>query len=159
MVIPTYLAQVYFETSLIGGDIRRLFANVNCSEQLFEDVDYCDNPIKLSEALLNSIKSFIVKRDNCKSIIAGYPWFLDWGRDSLISLRGIIAADLLNDAEDIIIQYLSFEENGTIPNMIRGMDSNNRETSDAPLWLFVACNDFIDKTNKNFLTKNAEKEK
>ena len=54
---------------------------------------------------------------------------------------------------------LSFEENGTIPNMIRGMDSNNRETSDAPLWLFVACNDFIDKTNKNFLTKNAEKEK
>ena len=149
----------YFETSLIGGDIRRLFANVNCSEQLFEDVDYCDNPIKLSEALLNSIKSFIVKRDNCKSIIAGYPWFLDWGRDSLISLRGIIAADLLNDAEDIIIQYLSFEENGTIPNMIRGMDSNNRETSDAPLWLFVACNDFIDKTNKNFLTKKCRKRK
>ena len=137
----------YFKTKLIGGDTKKIFANVNCENQIYKNSNFSDEPIKLEEALKNSIKSFIVKRDDCKSIIAGYPWFLDWGRDSLISLRGIIAADLLDEAEDILIQYASFEEEGTIPNMIRGNDSKNRETSDAPLWFFVACKDFINKKN------------
>ena len=86
--------------------------------------------------------------------------FLDWGRDSLISLRGIIAADLLDEAEDILIQYASFEEEGTIPNMIRGNDSKNRETSDAPLWFFVACKDFINKKNDDsFIFKKCKERK
>ena len=139
----------YFKTNLLGGEIKKISANVNCENQIYENSNFSDEPIELQDALKNSIKSFIVKRDDCKSIIAGYPWFLDWGRDSLISLRGIIAANFLDEAEDILFQYSSFEEEGTIPNMIRGNDSENRETSDAPLWLFVACNDFINKKNNN----------
>jgi len=97
----------------------------------------------LEEAMGNSMKQFIVKRDAFQTVIAGYPWFLDWGRDTLICLRGIIAAGLLEESENILLQFAQFEKGGTIPNMIRGNDDNNRETSDAPLWLFVACNELM----------------
>jgi len=65
------------------------------------------------------------------------------GRDTLIALRGMISAGFLTESRDIILQFASFEENGTIPNVIRGGDVSNRETSDAPLWLFIAVEDYI----------------
>ena len=39
-------------------------------------------------------KQFVVRRDKGKTVIAGYPWFLDWGRDSLICARGLFAAGM-----------------------------------------------------------------
>jgi starch synthase (maltosyl-transferring) len=45
-----------------------------------------------------------------KTVIAGYPWFLDWGRDTLIVVRGIIAAGRLEEALSIIQQFAAFEE-------------------------------------------------
>ena len=91
----------------------------------------------------DAIKQFIVKRDDSLTVLAGYPWFLDWGRDTLIALRGIIAAGFLDEAKEILTQFARFEKNGTLPNMIRGDDQSNRDTSDAPLWFFVACADLI----------------
>src|SRR6056297_141686 len=41
------------------------------------------------------------------------------------------------------MQFAAFEEKGTLPNMIRGDDARNRDTSDAPLWFFVACDDLM----------------
>ena len=105
--------------------------------------------------LRNSIKQFIVKRDDSLTVIAGYPWFLDWGRDTLIALRGIISAGFISESEEILKQFARFEKQGTLPNMIRGNDQSNRDTSDAPLWFFVACSDLINATgNKNFINEN-----
>lgn len=101
--------------------------------------------IPLLEALRRSMRYFVVRRNTHKSVIAGYPWFLDWGRDTLICLRGLVAAGELDDARDTICQFASFARNGTIPNMIRGGDTSDRQTSDAPLWLFVTVTDFIKK--------------
>jgi predicted glycogen debranching enzyme len=99
-----------------------------------------------------AMQQFIVKRDDFQTVIAGYPWFLDWGRDTLICLRGIIAAGLLKEAQNILLQFAKYEKGGTIPNMIRGNDDRNRETSDAPLWLFVACDELmLAQGNKNLL--------
>ena len=103
----------------------------------------------LEKALSRGVGKFIVRRNEYKSVIAGYPWFLDWGRDTLICLRGIIADGNLAVAHDLICQFASFEQNGTLPNMIRGNDTSDRDTSDAPLWLFVAVQDYIAKTGKN----------
>ncbi len=95
---------------------------------------------------------FIVKRDALHTVIAGYPWFLDWGRDTLIFVRGLIAAGKTQEARSILLQFARFEENGTIPNMIRGNDAGNRDTSDAPLWFFVACSDLVKaEGNHHFL--------
>ena len=96
----------------------------------------------IETAALHSLSAFVVKRDDLKTVIAGYPWFLDWGRDTLIAARGLIAApQFRGDVRDILLQFAGFEENGTIPNMISGNNAANRDTSDAPLWLFTAAAD------------------
>jgi len=104
-------------------------------------------------SILNShLTPFIVKRDALHTVIAGYPWFLDWGRDTLIFIRGLIAAGKTQEARSILMQFARFEQNGTIPNMIRGNDAGNRDTSDAPLWFFVACSDLVNaEGNRYFL--------
>jgi predicted glycogen debranching enzyme len=96
---------------------------------------------KLNEALKKALDHYVVKRGNLKTVIAGYPWFLDWGRDALIFTRGLIAAGNTGDARDILHQFGRFEEGGTLPNMIRGESAENRDTSDASLWFFAACSD------------------
>ena len=94
-------------------------------------------------ALLDALEHFIVHREKLCSVIAGYPWFLDWGRDSLIVTRGLIAAGKTEAARAVLSLFGRFEKNGTIPNMIRGDDVGNRDTADAPLWFCVACADLV----------------
>ena len=55
----------------------------------------------------------------------------------------MIAAGLHAESRDILLQFARFEKQGTLPNMIRGGDDSNRDTSDAPLWLFIACRDLV----------------
>ena len=140
----------YFEFMLKGGESRCLSAEINhgtpyqkpelrCAD-VREDIP---DTLPAGEAMRKAIRRFIVKRDDSRSVIAGYPWFLDWGRDTLICLRGMIAAGYMDEARDIINVFAGFERCGTLPNMIRGNDDSNRDTSDAPLWLFVAVRDYI----------------
>jgi predicted glycogen debranching enzyme len=91
----------------------------------------------------NSLLDFVVRRGDLKSVIAGYPWFLDWGRDALIFTRGLIAAGQFETARAVLKEFAQFEDRGTIPNMIVGQDAGNRDTSDAPLWLLTVCADLI----------------
>jgi starch synthase (maltosyl-transferring) len=97
------------------------------------------------------IRDFIVARDDSLTVIAGYPWFLDWGRDTLICLRGILAAGMVEETREIIRQFARFEKGGTLPNMIRGNDDRNRDTSDAPLWFFIACQELGNATDRDEL--------
>ena len=99
--------------------------------------------LPLLETARQALRQFIVKRDDSLTIIAGYPWFLDWGRDTLICLRGVIAAGWLEEAGEVLQTFARFERCGTLPNMIRGDDDSNRETVDAPLWFFVAVQDLL----------------
>ncbi|RKX47570.1 MAG: glycogen debranching protein [Verrucomicrobia bacterium] len=138
----------YFKLDLSGGSTAELTASIGVRPIISsfpknDEIIGLTPQCSLEEAMGNSMKQFIVKRDAFQTVIAGYPWFLDWGRDTLICLRGIIAAGLLEESENILLQFAQFEKGGTIPNMIRGNDDNNRETSDAPLWLFVACNELM----------------
>ena len=92
----------------------------------------------LAATLRRSLALYIVKRDDLKTVIAGYPWFLDWGRDTFIFMRGMIAAGMSEDALKILQAFAAFEENGTLPNIIYGKTAGNRDTTDAPLW-FIRC--------------------
>jgi predicted glycogen debranching enzyme len=149
----------YFKVDLTGGRTAELIASTGNSPNLppfhvKKDKKSGRPPhLSIEEGMRIAMKQFIVKRDEFQTVIAGYPWFLDWGRDTLICLRGIIAAGLLKEAENILLQFAKFEKGGTIPNMIRGNDDNNRETSDAPLWLFVACNELMAARSKEKLMK------
>lgn len=90
-------------------------------------------------ALRRASAAFLVRRDDARTVIAGYPWFLDWGRDSLIAARGLVAAGLLGEVEGLLKTFGRFEEGGTLPNSIHGENASNRETSDAPLWYGVVA--------------------
>jgi predicted glycogen debranching enzyme len=108
--------------------------------------------IKPVDALKAALNHFIVQRGSLKSVIAGYPWFLDWGRDALIFVRGLIAAGRKEDARAILQQFGQFENDGTLPNMIQGQDAGNRDTSDAPLWFLLACQELVsNEKNTAFL--------
>src|SRR6185503_1674949 len=59
--------------------------------------------------------------------------------DSLICARGLLAAGLEKHVRELILTFGRFAESGTIPNSIYGEDASNRDTSDAPLWYGVVC--------------------
>ena len=105
-----------------------------------------DNPpADFAGRLERAARQFVVRRDAGKTVIAGYPWFLDWGRDSLICARGLLAAGMVDDVQQLLLTFAKFEQDGTLPNTIHGNDVSNRDTSDAPLWFAVVCDDVADK--------------
>ena len=112
--------------------------------------DFSESRKSIKEIMEDSLAQFVVKREENKTVIAGYPWFLDWGRDTLIAARGLLASNhFTEDVKAIIAQFASFAEHGTIPNMICGGNADNKDTTDAPLWLFTLCSDLC-KKEKSF---------
>lgn len=84
-------------------------------------------------------RAFVARRGAGKTVIAGYPWFLDWGRDTFICARGLLAAGMVKEVAEILVTFGKFSENGTMPNTIHGDNASNRDTSDAPLWYGIVC--------------------
>lgn len=103
-----------------------------------------DSRLPVPEALSQALSLYVVRRDALRTVIAGYPWFLDWGRDTLIALRGLIADGRVGEALEILQEFGRFEEKGTLPNIIHGNTVGNRDTSDAPLWFCVAAGDLME---------------
>ena len=99
-------------------------------------------PDTFGRQLALSVRAYVAKRDEFKTVIAGYPWFLDWGRDSLICARGLLTAGMVQEVKELLIAFGRFEKDGTLPNTIHGEDASNRDTSDAPLWYGVVCEEY-----------------
>src|SRR6516162_3640259 len=89
--------------------------------------------------------AYLVKRGEGKTLIAGYPWFGDWGRDTFIALRGIcIATGRLEDARDILVQWAGTVSQGMVPNRFPDHGENPEFNSvDASLWYIIAVNDYL----------------
>ncbi len=98
-------------------------------------------PIDESERILiAAADQFIVERGSGHTIIAGYPWFSDWGRDSMISLNGLtLATNRYDIAREIILEFAEHISEGMIPNRFpdRG-ETPEYNTVDATLWYFEA---------------------
>ncbi len=102
-------------------------------------------------ALAKAIDAYVVRRDDGWSVIAGYPWFLDWGRDSLICARGLLVAGYEAEVDQLLQVYGRLEAGGTLPNSIHGEDTSNRDTSDAPLWFGMVCRDRVERMGLKYL--------
>jgi len=151
----------YFNIPLTGATKNTITGEILMGNEIsktdpIDPIDPIDPTNDTFENILQkSMQHYIVKRDELKTVIAGYPWFLDWGRDTLICARGIIASGNSEDVADILLAFAKFAENGTLPNIIHGAEAGNRDTSDAPLWLFTACEDFCNEFPLyNILNKN-----
>ncbi|MCV4639593.1 hypothetical protein OFB62_30290, partial [Escherichia coli] len=82
------------------------------------------------------------------TIIAGYPWFSDWGRDTMISLSGLALVTNRNEtARSILIEYAKYVSEGMIPNRFPDKgESPDYNTADATLWYFEAVRAYVEKT-------------
>ena len=157
----------YFNIDLDGGEHSELIAQVLTPEENkaidFRPhvnfkylLDVANNSFE--HVLLRAIKQFVVRRDGLKTVIAGYPWFLDWGRDTLICVRGLIAADMQDDVKEILLQFAKFSKDGKLPNIIHGDKVGNWDTSDAPLWLIVVSEDYCKAVgNQDILKMKVDK--
>jgi glycogen debranching enzyme len=78
------------------------------------------------------------------SIIAGYPWFTDWGRDTMISLPGLATVLRRFDlAAGLLRTYAEFIEGGMLPNRFAESGKPSYNTADATLWMFEALDDYL----------------
>jgi len=107
------------------------------------------------ERLRRAARAFLVRRGDGMTVIAGYPWFLDWGRDTFIAARGLLAAGWVAEVRQIILTFARFEHEGTLPNIIFGEDASNRDTSDAPLWFGVVCEELAEHLGESFYDTRA----
>ncbi len=106
------------------------------------------------EKLVLSTDNFVVKKNNKKSIVAGYHWFGDWGRDTLISLPGItLVTKRFDDAKQMLLSFGEHCKNGLIPNAFMDRDSKAvYNTVDASLWFVDRVYQYLKYTNDlNFL--------
>jgi predicted glycogen debranching enzyme len=94
--------------------------------------------------------AYLVQRGKGKTLIAGYPWFGDWGRDTFISVRGLcIATRHLEEARDILLQWAGTVSEGMLPNRFPDQGEQPEFNSvDASLWYIIAVNDYLLATKK-----------
>jgi predicted glycogen debranching enzyme len=96
--------------------------------------------------------SYIVRRGNGKTVIAGYPWFTDWGRDTFISFRGIcLSGGRIDDGAIVLSTWIDTISQGMIPNRFPDLGLNAEYNSvDASLWFVIAADAFIEKTTNKY---------
>jgi predicted glycogen debranching enzyme len=106
------------------------------------------------DQLILAADQFIVNRStpgnrNGKTVIAGYPWFSDWGRDTMISLPGLsLATGRPQVARDILGTFAAYIDQGLLPNRFPDEGENPEyNTVDATLWFFEAIRAYLAETN------------
>ncbi len=87
--------------------------------------------------------------DEPRTVIAGYHWFTDWGRDTMISLEGLtLATGRYREAGNILRTFASYIRDGLIPNLFpEGEHGGLYHTADATLWFFHAVKRYVDYTS------------
>jgi len=89
--------------------------------------------------------AYLVRRGRGRAIVAGYPWFTDWGRDTFIALRGLcIAGGRLDEAREILVHSAGTVSEGMLPNRFPDQgDALEFNAVDASLWFVVAVYDLL----------------
>jgi predicted glycogen debranching enzyme len=105
----------------------------------------------LAPLLLRSAEDYLVRRGDGRTVLAGYPWFTDWGRDAFIALRGLcLATGRLAEARQVLLSWTATLSEGMLPNRFpdRG-EAPEYNSVDASLWFIVAVHDLITASNRS----------
>ena len=97
--------------------------------------------------LHRAVDTYLVDRGEGLSVIAGYPWFTDWGRDTFIALRGLcLATGRYDEARRVLLAWARAIDGGMVPN--RFPDENTAaeyNSVDASLWFIVAVGALLER--------------
>jgi predicted glycogen debranching enzyme len=115
----------------------------------------------LSGQLVAAADQFIVDRGDGKTVIAGYPWFSDWGRDTMIALPGLTLSTNRTDvAKSILLEFSKHISEGMLPNRFPDEgEPPEYNTADATLWFFEAIRAYAKKTGDYALVQERLYEK
>lgn len=118
--------------------------NARCHAELFEKAGYCDS---FANQLVLASDQFLTYRESTKmmTVLAGLPWFTDWGRDTMIAFTGLtLCTKRFKEAEEILLTFARYIRHGIVPNMFP--DDNMPplyNTVDASLWYFYAVYQYL----------------
>ena len=100
---------------------------------------------QFASTVRRSADAYIVSGRRGTTILAGYPWFTDWGRDTFISMRGLcLSTGRLEDARSILTNWAGQVSQGMLPNRFPDDGQAPEFNSvDASLWFIVAVHDFL----------------
>jgi predicted glycogen debranching enzyme len=130
-----------------GRDPVALVAKERARRAVVADAVAAEDPA-LRE-LAAAADAFVVRRgEDLRTIIAGYPWFSDWGRDTMIALPGIcLATGRYDDAKKILRAFARSVDEGMLPNRFPDAgDAPEYNTVDGTLWFFVAAHRYLEAT-------------
>ncbi|HYP27346.1 MAG TPA: amylo-alpha-1,6-glucosidase [Blastocatellia bacterium] len=112
---------------------------------------------ELARALVSASDQFIVARGDHKTVIAGYHWFTDWGRDTMIALPGLtLATGRFDVAKSILLEFARHLDQGMLPNRYPDAgEAPEYNTVDATLWFFEAVRSLADYSRDyEFIRRN-----
>lgn len=118
--------------------------NARCHAELFEKAGYRD---PFANQLVLASDQFLTYRESTKmmTVLAGLPWFTDWGRDTMIAFTGLtLCTKRFKEAEEILLTFARYIRHGIVPNMFP--DDNMPplyNTVDASLWYFYAVYQYL----------------
>jgi predicted glycogen debranching enzyme len=127
-----------------GRDPEAMIAKERARRKLVADAVAGDDATL--RALARAADAFVVRRgEDRPTIIAGYPWFADWGRDTMIALPGVcLATGRYDDAKKILRASARSVDQGMLPNRFpEAGEAREYNTVDATLWFFVAAHRYL----------------
>ncbi len=143
---------------LINKEIIRITSNLYDSYLLDPKKEYSDKYKTLMRDYIIASDNFVVYRPAFAlyTIIAGYPWFLDWGRDALISFEGIVLIPRrFQIAKEVLLTFIRDIKYGLVPNGYSGYDGRPLYNSaDASLLLFEQIRKYLEYTHDYEFLKN-----
>ncbi|HET9887343.1 MAG TPA: glycogen debranching enzyme N-terminal domain-containing protein, partial [bacterium] len=99
-----------------------------------------------TDPLERAADAYIVRRGNGKTILAGYPWFTDWGRDTMIALRGLcLATGRLEDGRQILLEWANALSEGMLPNRFLEHGDPEYSSVDASWWFVISAAELLAK--------------
>ena len=100
---------------------------------------------EILQQLILAANQFIVRRNkDLKTVIAGYHWFTDWGRDTMISLPGLtLSTGRFDDAKKILAAFAQSVSMGMLPNRFQEKEPPEYNNVDGTLWYFIAVYKYL----------------
>lgn len=136
--------------NVINQEVARI-SEIIYDSNILQNRKMNDTDIEVLKTLVMASDNFIVNRPsfNLHTIIAGYPWFLDWGRDSLISFEGLLLVTKRYDlAKEVLLTNIQDIKFGLVPNGYSGYDNRPLYNSaDSSLLLIEQVYKYLKYTN------------